>query len=84
MIDLVGITRWRQQENQAPFAHEFLKPLEARSLLIDEGEKGSWFSHQCEDRLQCLFRVLVECGGQVRNLETPDKDWDRIPGASPR
>ena len=37
--------RWRQQENEAPSAHECPKPLEARSLLIDKGEKGTWFGH---------------------------------------
>ena len=29
-----------QQEDSAPSAHESLEPLEARSLLIDEGEEG--------------------------------------------
>jgi len=43
MTDLVGITR--QQENQVPSVHECLKPLEARSLLTDEGAKGSWVNH---------------------------------------
>ena len=40
--------RWRQQENEAPSAHECPKPLEALSLLIDEGEKGTWFGHHDE------------------------------------
>ena len=40
-LDLVGITRWTQQENSAPSAHECLKPLEVHSLLIGEGGKGS-------------------------------------------
>ena len=32
----------------APSAHEHLKPLEARGLLIDEGSKGYCFGHHCE------------------------------------
>ena len=46
--NLVGITRWAQQEDSAPSAHESLKPLETRSLLIDEGDKGYRFGHHCE------------------------------------
>ena len=45
MTDLVGITR--PQENWVPSEHECLKPLEARSLLTDNGENGSWFGHRC-------------------------------------
>ena len=44
MNDSVGITRWTQ-EDFAPSAHECLEPLEARSVLIDKGEKGSGFVH---------------------------------------
>src|SRR5258706_5990710 len=39
MINAVGTTRWMQQEDSTPSAHECLKPLEAVSLLIDKGEK---------------------------------------------
>ncbi len=42
---LVGIRRWTQQEDPAPSAHECLKPLEERRLLIDEGQNGSCFGH---------------------------------------
>ena len=48
MTNLVGITRWTQQEDSTPSAHESLKPLETRSLLIDEGDKGYRFGHHCE------------------------------------
>jgi len=48
MIDLVRITRWMQQEDSAPSAHECLKPLEARSLLIDVGGEGYCFGHYFE------------------------------------
>ena len=48
VIDLVRITLWLQQEDSAPSVHECLKPLEARSLLIDEGGKGCCFGHRCE------------------------------------
>src|SRR5258706_15814555 len=39
MINAVGTSRWMQQEDSTPSAHECLKPLEAVSLLIDKGEK---------------------------------------------
>ena len=48
MIDLIGITRWTQYEGSAPSAHECLNPLEARSLLIGKGEKGSYSLHHYE------------------------------------
>ena len=48
MADLVGITRWTQQEDSTPSAHECLKPLEARRLLIDEGDKGCRYGHHYE------------------------------------
>ena len=54
--------RWRQQLNEAPSAHECPKPLEARSLLIDEGEKGTWFGHRHEG----FSSVLVQSVSCVR------------------
>ena len=56
MTDLVGITRWTQQEDSSPSAHECLKPLEARSLLIDEGDKGYRYGHLCKGRASVLVQ----------------------------
>ena len=48
MFDLLGITLWAQHEDPTPSAHECLKPLEPRNLLIDKGEKGFCFVHRYE------------------------------------
>ena len=54
MNDLVRITQWLEQEDATPSVHECLKPLEARSLLIDEGGKGYYFGHRCEEYASVL------------------------------
>ena len=54
MTDLVGVTRWTQQEDSAPSAHECLKPLEAHPLLIDEGNKRYRFGHICKGSASVL------------------------------
>ena len=48
--------RSAKQEGSLPSAHERLKPLEARSLLIDEGEKGDRFGHYCEGYASVLVQ----------------------------
>ena len=48
MIELVGITRWTQQVDSAPSAHEGLKPPKACSLLTDKGRKDFCFVHHYE------------------------------------
>ena len=54
-----GITRWMQQEEPTPSAHECLKPLEAGSLLIGEGEKRSWFGHHYEGYVSVCYLGAV-------------------------
>ena len=56
MADLVGITRWVQQEDSSPSAHECLKPLKARSLLINEGDKGYRYGHLCKGSASVLVQ----------------------------
>ena len=56
MADLVGITRWTQQEDCTPSAHECLKPLEARRLLIDEGDKSCRYGHHYEGGASVLVQ----------------------------
>jgi len=66
MIDLVGIARRMQQGGSAPSAHKCLKPLEARNLLIGEGEKALVPSITTKDSILCFSEGPVGCGGRVQ------------------
>ena len=53
-----------QPEHSAPSAHECLKPLEALSLLIGEGGKGSWLFDALGIQRTQINTLLIDEGGK--------------------
>ena len=66
MIDLVGITRWTQQE--APHLPRMNASNHLRRAVSSLARERQALipSITMKDRLQCLFKVLVGCSGQVQ------------------